>query len=114
MFRNNKKYFKRSLKLLFLCYYKKYSELCWKIKKGKIIMNSIFFSKIEIGMDIVKEKLNTIIPDNSKVAIFPWAFPVEIDSDKLENDFFKKGERRYNRYINELKKIGIKEENITI
>ena len=77
-------------------------------------MYSIFFSRIEFGMDLVKDKLLEIIPKNSKVAIFPWAFPVEIDAQKLENDFFKRGEKRYNRYINELKKIGIDEKNITI
>ncbi len=55
-------------------------------------------------MNIVKDRMLEILPKSPKVAIFPWAFPVEIDADKLDNDFFKKGERRYNRYINELKK----------
>lgn len=77
-------------------------------------MYSIFFSRMEVGMDLVKDRLKKIIPSNSKVALFPWAFPVEIDGEKLEQEFFKKGERRYNRYINELKKLDIKEENITI
>lgn len=44
----------------------------------------------------------------------PWAFPIEIDAKKLENDFFKKGERRYNKYVNPLKELGIDENNITI
>ena len=77
-------------------------------------MYSIFFSRIEIGMDLVKDRLKKEISVNSKVAIFPWAFPVEIDAEKLKNEFFKKGERRYNRYINELKKLGIAEENMII
>ena len=77
-------------------------------------MYSILFSRIEIGMDIVKDRMLEILPKNPKVAIFPWAFPFEIDADKLDNEFFKKGERRYNRYINELKKIGIVESNITV
>ena len=77
-------------------------------------MYSVFFSRIEIGMNLVTDRLKEIIKKNSKVAIFPWAFPVEIDAKKLNDEFFKKGEKRYNRYINELKKIGIEENNITI
>ena len=77
-------------------------------------MYSVFFSRMEMGMDLVKQDLINILPKKPKVAFLPWAFPVEIDAYKLENEFFKKGERRYNRYINELKKIGIKEEDITI
>lgn len=77
-------------------------------------MYSILFSRIEVGMDIVLNRVKEIISPNSKVVILPWSFPVEIDADKLENEFFKKGERRYNRYINELKKLGIKEENVII
>lgn len=77
-------------------------------------MYSVFFSRIELGMDLVKENLLKIMPGNPKIAIFPWAFPKEIDAEELDNVFFKKGERRYNKYINELKKIGIKEENIII
>ena len=77
-------------------------------------MYSILFSRIEVGMDIVLDRVKEIISPNSKVVILPWSFPVEIDADKLENEFFKKGERRYNRYINELKKLGIKEENVIV
>lgn len=77
-------------------------------------MYSILFSRIECGMDLVKERLKEIVSDNVKVVILPWTFPLELDAEKLENEFFKKNERRYNRYINELKKIGIKEENIII
>lgn len=77
-------------------------------------MYSVLFSRIETGMDLVSDKLKQIIPKDSKVAIFPWAFPIEIDAQKLDNEFFKKGEKRYNRYINELKKIGINEIDITV
>lgn len=51
-------------------------------------MYSILFSRIEIGMDIVKDRMLEILPKSPKVAIFPWAFPVEIDTDKLDNEFF--------------------------
>ena len=77
-------------------------------------MYSILFSRIEVGMDIVLDRVKEIISPNSKVVILPWSFPVEIDAEKLENEFFKKGERRYNRYLNELKKLGIKEENVIV
>lgn len=77
-------------------------------------MYSILFSRIEVGMDVVLNRVKEIISPNSKVVILPWSFPVEIDADKLENEFFKKGERRYNKYLNELKKIGIEEKNIKI
>jgi hypothetical protein len=65
-------------------------------------------------MDIVLDRVKEIISPNSKVVILPWSFPVEIDAEKLENEFFKKEERRYNRYLNELKKLGIKEENVIV
>ena len=77
-------------------------------------MYSIFFSKIEYGIDNALNSLKKIIKSDSKVLILPWSFPFEIDGDKLENDFFKKGERRYNKYISSLNKLGIKESNIII
>ena len=43
-------------------------------------MYSVLFSRIEVGMDLVSDKLKQIIPKNSKIAIFPWAFPAEIDA----------------------------------
>ena len=60
-------------------------------------MYSIFFSRIEIGMDLVKDRLKKEIKKNSRVAIFPQTFPFELDVNKLENEFFKKSEKRYNR-----------------
>lgn len=53
-------------------------------------MYSVFFSRIEMGMDLVKKDLINILPKNPKVAFLPWAFPVEIDAYKLEKEFFKK------------------------
>lgn len=77
-------------------------------------MYSILFSKIECGMDLVRERLRTIIKPNFKVAIFPWAFPTEISSKEFEEDYFKIDGRRYNKYYNELKKIGISKDNIRV
>lgn len=85
------------------------------IMKGINKMNySVFFSRIEIGMDIVQDKIKSILPEKPKVVILPWTFPLEIDAERLDNDFFKKGERRYNKYINELKKMGIDEADIKV
>ena len=77
-------------------------------------MYNIFFSRIELGIKNAIKRLKEIIPEDSKVAILPWAFPNEIDGYLLENDFFKKGGSRYNRYIDSLLMLGIKKENIII
>ena len=77
-------------------------------------MYNIFFSRMELGILKTSERLQKIINPDSKVLILPWAFPNEIDGDILDNEFFKKGERRYNRYINSLKMINLKEENIVV
>lgn len=77
-------------------------------------MYSILLSKMEYGFDLIKDELKRKVSKNSKVSILPWAFPVEIDAKKLESDFFKEGERRYNKYVNPLKELGIDENNITI
>ena len=77
-------------------------------------MYSIFFSKIDIGFECIKDRLHEIIKENHKVAIIPWAFPIEINSDILNNEFFKKGERRYNKYVLPLLELGINEENIIV
>lgn len=77
-------------------------------------MYSVFFSKIDIGMDIIATRLMSIVKNNSKVAIFPWAFPVEMTSSEFENDYFSIGGKRYKKYLDELKKIGIKEKNYIV
>jgi len=77
-------------------------------------MYSVFFNKIEEGIDSSLPELKKIINKDSKVAIFPWAFPTELDSFRLKNEYFKKNERRYNRYVDSLKKIGIIEENVFV
>ena len=77
-------------------------------------MYSVLLSKIEFGMDLVVDRLKELVKPNSKVAIFPWAFPVPITSEEFEEEYFKTGSRRYNKYCNELKKIGISEENIRV
>ena len=77
-------------------------------------MYNVFFSKIEFSMGKISCRLKEIVKENSKVAVFPWAFPVEITSDEFETDYFPINGRRYNKYLDELKKIGIEEENVVI
>lgn len=77
-------------------------------------MYSVFFSKMDIAMDIIASRLKEIIKEESKVLIFPWAFPVEITSEEFESDYFPIGGRRYNKYLDSLKKINIKEENCIV
>lgn len=77
-------------------------------------MYRVLFSRIEEGIVHVEEELKTMIPKNAKVLILPWAFPIELDANRLSNEFFKKGEKRYQRYIDSLKNIGILEQNIKI
>jgi len=77
-------------------------------------MYRVLFSRIEQGIVHVEEQLKKIIPKGAKVLILPWAFPTELDANRLCNEFFKKGEKRYQRYIDSLKKVGILEQNIKI
>lgn len=58
-------------------------------------------------MDLVSNRLKRILPNEKKILIFPWTFPRELDAYSLENEFFKKGLKKYDKYIKELKKIGI-------
>ena len=77
-------------------------------------MISVLLSKVNgIDKNVCKE-IKKIINKDYKVAIFPWSFPVELDADKLENEYFKVGESRYQRYIDFLDNIGINKNNIVI
>lgn len=77
-------------------------------------MYSVLISKIMQGMPLVNKEISKYIKANSKAVILPWAFPVELDKDKLLGEYFKKGETKYNKYVNSLLDLGIKEENIFI
>lgn len=77
-------------------------------------MYSVFFSEIKVSFPIIKERLKDIIKQDYKVAIMPWAFATEIDSETFNNEYFKKGERRYNKYVEPLKELGIDEKNIIV
>lgn len=77
-------------------------------------MKSILLSRIEYGFSLVKNEIEKMVKEDSKIVIFPWAFPLELDYDRLNNEYFKKGSKKYNKYINPLLEIGFKEENIII
>lgn len=77
-------------------------------------MYSVFFSKIDEAMDVISDRLKEIIRENSKVLIFPWALATDITSEEFENNYFQMGGKRYNKYLESLKKINIKEQNCII
>lgn len=77
-------------------------------------MYSILLSKIEFGFPLIEAELKKIIKKDMRVVVIPWAFPTELTYEKLNNEYFKKGEKKYNKYINPLLKLGINIENIKI
>lgn len=77
-------------------------------------MYSVLLSKIEYGFPLVEKELKKIVNENMKVIVLPWAFPIELDYERLNNEYFKDGEKKYNKYITPLINIGIKKENIKI
>ncbi len=74
-------------------------------------MYSVFLAKFDVGFPYVKDRLKEIIKENSKVVIIPWSFPIEIDAQKLDEFFSGK---RWDNYVGNLKKIGIKESNVVV
>ncbi len=77
-------------------------------------MYSLLFSDFPKGVENHALEIKKYVKEDYKVAILPWAFPVELDKDKFENEYFSKNTNRYQRYIQALKKLGIKDENIII
>ena len=77
-------------------------------------MYSVLLSKIEFVFPLIKDRLKKIVNENMKVVVMPWAFPIELNYDRLINEYFKEGEKKYNKYINSLLELGIEKENITI
>lgn len=77
-------------------------------------MYSVLVSKIVKGMQLVSDDVKKLVKAGSKAVILPWAFPLELDAEKLMNEYFKKGEKKYNNYVEALLNLGIKEEDIFI
>ena len=77
-------------------------------------MYSIFLSRIEKSFKYIKDDLKKIIKPTYKVALLPWAFKSELNSEIFNNEYFKKDSPRYNRYVNPLLELGIDINNIKI
>lgn len=77
-------------------------------------MNIIIFSKMETASYLVLDKLKEIIDCDSKLAIIPFAFNPNITKEEFENDYFPLNGERHTKYLEELKKINIKLENISV
>ena len=52
-------------------------------------MYSVLLSKIEFVFPLIKDRLEKIVNENMKVIVMPWAFPTELDYDRLVNEYFK-------------------------
>ena len=77
-------------------------------------MYSLLFSDFPKGVENHYLDIKKYIKDSYKVAVLPWAFPVELDAERFENEYFSKDTNRYQRYIGALEKLDIKDENIII
>lgn len=77
-------------------------------------MISVLLSKIEQGMKLVTPDLKKYLNEHSHVLILPWAFPIELTKESFQNDYFKEGTKKYNKYIEPLLNLGIQKENIII
>lgn len=77
-------------------------------------MYSVLLSRIECSFDLVVDFIKKDVTEDTKVLILPWTFPKEIDKEKLDNDFFVLDGKRYNRYVNEIEKLGIQRKNIYV
>lgn len=77
-------------------------------------MYSIFFSRVEKGINVVADRLKKIIPANARVVILPWGFPYEISSCELMENYFSKEGQRYQRVVDSLRAVGIEDYQIQI
>lgn len=77
-------------------------------------MYSVLLSDYEKGLELVDFRLKTLIKPDSKAVIISWAFPTELNYDKFNNEWFKKGDKRYKKYIGSLTNLGIDEKNIIV
>lgn len=73
-------------------------------------MYSILFSKInEVSEDDLKKCVKYV--NVNKLAIFPWTFADEKQTD-LSSDFFEENGRHYEKYINQMKFLNIERDKI--
>lgn len=74
-------------------------------------MYSVFFSRINISFPFIENRLKEIVKTTDKVVIIPWTFPNETNEIGLDSYF---SGTKLEKYKSPLKKLGIKENNITI
>lgn len=77
-------------------------------------MYSVLLSEYEKGIQLTQNRLKEMIKSNFKAVIIAWTFPTEIDKKTFDEEWFPKGERRYNKYVGSLINLGLKEENIKV
>ncbi len=75
-------------------------------------MYSVLLSEYNKGMELVNKDLKKIIKEDAKAVIIAWAFPNELDYNSFENGFFN--EKRREKYVGSLLKLGLKKENIKV
>ncbi len=75
---------------------------------------SILCSKITSCYQLCHNFLKSRLDENSKVVILPWAFPHELDYHKFQNEYFKEGSEKYNKYVLPLLDLGVLKDNINI
>ena len=74
-------------------------------------MYNVLLSIFEEGFPIVNEELKKIIKKDFKVVVIPWSFAAELKTKKI-NEFFD--EKSKFKYLEPLKKLGIREEKIKV
>lgn len=74
-------------------------------------MVSILMSNFQTGFIYIKDNLSDLINKDTKLVVIPWSFAVELESKNVM-DFFD--DKKYNKYIEPLINLGLKDENIKI
>ena len=74
-------------------------------------MVSILMSNFQTGFIYIKDNLSDLINKDTKLVVIPWSFAVELESKNVM-DFFD--DKKYNKYIEPLINLGLKNENIKI
>ena len=74
-------------------------------------MVSILMSNFQTGFIYIKDNLSDLIYKDTKLVVIPWGFAVELESKNVM-DFFD--DKKYNKYIEPLINLGLKDENIKI
>lgn len=74
-------------------------------------MYSILMSDFETGFIHIKDDLSKMINNDAKLVVIPWSFPIELKSKNIK-EFFD--DKKYNKYIEPLIRLGLNVKNIKI